>query len=253
MINLFECYRAQDFKAYLEVLATMNEEVTFNIDETGLKVNQLDKEHVGLILFKLPPQFFDRFNEEYQSEKITVNLNDLLSSIKKLEKDEKLIAEYDEENQKLILSLVSDLRRKKIIPCLETIEEEIPEPKIFFKTKTRIVNKALKRIIDDFKNNSEHLKLESFHNEDSIKFSNDSDQYEESVTLTRDNDNILETKVDDECKAVYPVSYFDKFISKALKVSEVSTLSFTEDMPIKIDVEIPQGMLYLWVAPCIGI
>jgi len=204
------------------------------------------------MFFNLLPRFFEVFNEEHITRKISVNLKSLLSSVKKIDKDERLIAEYDEENDKLVFNLVSDIKRKKVVPCFESSEEDLPEPRIWFKTKTRILNKALKRIVDDFKNNSEHIEIESFYHDDSIRFSNNSDEYEESVTLTGDNDNILEIRIDEECKTVYPIKYFDKFIAKSLKVSEVSTLSMTTDMPIKIDVEIPLGTLYLWVAPCIG-
>jgi len=252
---MFECSRATAFKAYLEAINTVKEEITFHLDHEGLKIEEMDPSHVSLVCFKLPYTYFDTWNVS-EPETITVNLDTLLKSIKKVDKDEHLRFEY--EGDKLTLTLISDIQRKKVIQCLELIEEELPTPRIFFKSKVRMVFNTFKRILEDFMTNQNHLTIETscFGNtvdySNTVSFSNEGDEYNESVILDNDNDNILEIRVEKDSRAVYDIGNFIDFVKKAVKLSEVITLNYSEDMPFMLDIEIPMGTLYLYCAPCIG-
>jgi len=246
---MFECSRANAFKSYLECISTIKEEITFHLDHEGLKIEEMDPSHVSLVCFKLPYTYFDKWDVS-ESEKIMVNLDTLLKSIKKVDKDEYL--RFDYEGDKLTLTLISDIQRKKVIQCLGLIEEEILVPKIFFKSKVRMLFNTFKRILEDFMTNENHLTIKTSYSDDTVSFSNEGDEYNESVTLDKDNDNILEIRVEEDSRAVYDIGNFIDFVKKAVKLSEVITLNYSEDMPFKIDIEIPMGTLYLYCAPCIG-
>lgn len=154
-------------------------------------------------------------------------------------------------NEEITFTLRSDIIRKKTLKCLNPLEEELPQPKIYFKSHTRILLKTFKRILDDFKGSAEHFTIET--NEEGITFSIVSDIANETTPLSRDNDNVLEHRVDEDSKATYTMEYLTSFLKEAIKVSEVATLRLSEDMPLVLDVELPQGKMIYYVAPCIGI
>jgi len=264
-MQLFEVSRPTTFRDYLGCLAVLSEDINLNLDYEGLKVDVMDPSHVALVNFVLPNSYFDSYSVG-DSERIGVNVKTVLDALGKITKADRLSVEYDynihetkdaggnviemsqtRENEKLTLTLVSDIKRKKIIPCLEPLTEEIPTPKIFFKSKTRIILSTLKRIVDDF--DGEHIAITS--NQDGVTFSHEGDAYSESTPLDKDNDNIIEHKVDEPCKATYTKSYLKDILKAVVKVSEVATLEFSENMPIKMDIEIPQGTLVYYLAPCI--
>ena len=262
-MNQFEVYPATAFKDVLEVLNTVNEEPMIELNPQGLHSLMMDPSHEFMCELNLPRQFFDRWEIE-DNEKIQVNLPAILKALKKVTKKEILRFNYtynlgpkldgspqEKENEMVELSLVSDYTRRKTVECLDLLEEEIPTPRIYFKNKARLTLDILKRTLEDFNTNSNHITIESVT--DAIQFKNDGDEYRDFVELDKDNDHILELYNDENGKAVYDIENILPFVKKALKLSEVVTLQFSQDMPLKIDVEIPMGSLVYHVAPYIGI
>ena len=272
-MRVFEVSRPTVLRDYLKVLNVLVDEVNLEFSPEGLSVVTMDPSHVAMIDFHLPYLFFDRWDVE-ESFKVCMNLEDLNNILKKLNKrDTSLTFEYDYEvkiiesvedqdgntaqlsdekiNEKVTLTLRSDIKRKKVIDCLQVIDIEVPKPKIYFKSETRLLTSVLKRILDDFKGNSEHVTIKT--NFEGIEFSSISDIAKETTPIDKDNDNILEHRVQEDTRAVYTFDYFHKFIGPVTKISEVATLQFSEDMPFALDVELPQGRMIYYLAPCIGV
>ena len=275
-MSKFEVYRANTFKEYLEVLNTVTEEPAIKLTPQGLHSVAMDQGHCYMYELNLPSSFFDSWKIE-ENEKFQINLGCLLKALRKTDKNETLVMEYvydkitrekatenligqpttnivvseDKENEKLKISLISDMTRQKTIDCVKLLEEEIPSPKIFFKNKVRLTMDVFKRILEDFNNNGEHISIEG--NDDEVIFRTESDEYKDYVKLDKNSDHILEIRNDETSKATYTINHILPFIKKALKVSEVVTMQFSQDVPLKIDVELPLGSLIFYAAPCIGV
>jgi DNA polymerase III sliding clamp (beta) subunit (PCNA family) len=52
--------------------------------------------------------------------------------------------------------------------------------------------------------------------------------------------------------ATFTLSYLKEIVDAAVVSSEVATLEFSADMPLRMEFELPQGKLVYYVAPCIG-
>jgi len=236
------------FRDYLKVLETQFEATNLNFDEDGLRVLQMDPSHVSLTDLYLPDTSFDYYYVGGPL-KVGVNLEEAGAALKKLSKnDSRIQIDLDPEKGRLAFTLFSDLTRRKTINTLEPLEDEVPTPKIIFKSKTRILLDALKRILDDFKG---HQHVTIITTEDMILFSVESDVMNEETPLSRYNDNVLEHRVEEPSKARYPMEYLHAFVRAACKVSEVAVLEFSTDMPMRLDVELPMGHLKYWVAHAI--
>ena len=250
-MQVFEVSKPLIFRDYLKVLETVNEEPTLELTEEGLTVLTMDPSHVEMVKFELPMQYFDRWGV-VEPVKICLKLDELNRVLKRMNKqDSYMQLDYNHENARATFTLVSDIKRSKSIPTLEILDEEIPSPKIYFKSKTRMILSTYKRILEDFKASANHFKLETTWNQ--IKFSTDSDYAHESTPIDKDNDNILDHRVEEESMAQYEIEQLLDFVKAACKVSEVVNIEFSESMPLKLDVELPQGSMVYYLAPMIGV
>jgi len=253
---MFEVSKATEFKGYLETLHTVTEEPVFKVNDEGLKVEVMDPSHVALIIFELPATYFDTWRVD-QEESFSVNLSDTLKAIKKLGKRESLRVEHMEptesENEKLILTVIGELERKKTIPCLEILEEEIPTPRIHFKSKIRMTSSSLKQIVEDFSNNQEYLKIITEYATDLIRFTNNGEGYHDEIVMDKYHHHILELNIQEDTETNYSSEYLLQFIKKASKICEVVTFHYSTDMPLKMDLEIPMGKIQFFLAPAIGV
>jgi len=248
-----ELSRSTYFRDILKAINSINDEITLNFNEDSLTVLSMDPSHVALIDLEIPKEAFEKWHVPEPTTRICLNIKEVLKTVfKKTYKDEMLLFEYDpnKDDSTATFTLRSDVRRIKKVPVLEPLEEEIPQPRIFFKSRARLLSKTVKRkILDDLSTSSEHLRISI--SDDEILFSVNSG--EEKTPLERDNDNVLELKCDEESSATYTMSYLMDIFKGFQDLTEVVSLHLSEDMPIKIEVELPQGRLDYYVAPCIGI
>jgi len=270
-MQLFEVCKPSTFKDYLACLNVLVEEANLELSHEGLKVVSMDPSYVAMVELILPPAYFDKFNVG-EPDKVGVNVKTLIQAMGKVGKDDPLSVDHEytvktietkddlgnvvatrqtREDEKLILTLgwASDVQRKKIVPCLTPLDEEVPQPRIFFKSRTRMITQVLKRILDDL--DGEHVTIST--DSDGITFSHNGDAYSESTPLRKDSDHILDHKVEEPVKTTYTKDYLAQITKAAVKVSEVVDLQFSQDMPIRVEAELPEGRLVYHVAPCIGI
>ena len=141
--------------------------------------------------------------------------------------------------------------RRSEMPILEPLNEEVPQPKIFFKAKARLTTDALRMAIRDASLVSEHVRVEV--EGDVFKVNAEGDMGSSFSEWTRGSDDLLELKVDEDSSATFTLSYLSDIANAAGANSEVATLELSTDMPIKMEFEIPQGRLVYYLAPCIGV
>ena len=137
------------------------------------------------------------------------------------------------------------------MPVLEPLDDEVPQPKIFFKASSRILTQSLRRAIRDSTLVSEHVKVEAAG--DVFKVSATGDMGSAQSEWERDSDELLELKVEEDASATFTLSYLQDIVNAVAASSEVATLELSTDMPIKMDFELPQGRLVYYLAPCIGV
>ena len=137
------------------------------------------------------------------------------------------------------------------MPILEPLEEDTPQPKIFFKSLARILNQSLRRAIRDSVLVSEYVKMEL--SDEEFKIGATGDMGSALSEWRVDSDELLEIKVEEESNATFTLSYLQDIVNAVAASSEIATLELSTDMPIKINFELPQGRLIYYLAPCIGV
>ena len=137
------------------------------------------------------------------------------------------------------------------MPILEPLDDEVPQPKIFFKASARILTQSLRRAIRDSTLVSEHVKMEVAS--EVFKVSATGDMGSAQSEWEKDSDELLELEMKEDASATFTLSYLQDIINAVAASSEVATLELSTDMPIKMDFELPQGRLVYYLAPCIGV
>jgi len=248
-MEVFEVSRPTILRDYLKVLSTVIEEPTLRFSPEGLTVLEMDPSHVSMVDFFLPMEYFDRWRVTENFD-IAMSLPDVLKVLKKMNKSDSYLSfEYALED--VTITLKSDIQRKKIIKTLEVIDHEVPKPKLYPKSKTRMIFDVFRRILDDFNGSGPRWKIKT--DSEQIVFSVNGELAKEITPISRHNDNILEHWVEEESQATFTHENIFKFVKLAVKVAEVVCLTFSDDMPLTLDVELPQGKMIYYLAPCIGV
>jgi DNA polymerase III sliding clamp (beta) subunit (PCNA family) len=140
--------------------------------------------------------------------------------------------------------------RRFTMPFLEPLDEEVPQPKILFKSSARILTQGLREAIRDADLVGENVKIEVAG--DMLKMSAVGDMGSVFSDWERGSDELLELKAEENGGATFTLSYLKEIVDAAVVSSEVAALELSTDMPLRMDFKLPQGKLVYYLAPCIG-
>jgi len=241
---------AKYFKEILKGLSSWFSETTFKSTPEGIFLEQMDTSRVMLAKLELPKYDFEEFETDVERY-FTINIEDLVkNTLKNIYKDDQVILRLSED--RLLISLKSDMERKFSVPLLENPEDlEIPQPKLSFTCVAKLTVEGLKKILEDAK--GDHVRLVG--DSDGLTFTSDSDLVDYSVKLERGQDHLLDIETREPfVKTSYSVNWL-KSIVKALKpTSDIVTLRFGNDLPMEIQTSLrSSGKLTVYLAPRIEV
>ncbi len=238
---------ARLWKNLLTAVSTLIEEADFNATPDGIKLRSMDPSHVAMVDFEWSKAAF----EEYtcmEPTKIRLNVSGMLKLLRRVGTDEVLEMLYDENTRKLSLTLKGKVTRKFTVPTLDPAEEEVPTPKIAFNTKIKLTTGTLRDIIDDIQAVSDNVRFETTQE----KFTAVAATELSSATIEMDkgSDVLLELSVKEPSKASFNLNYLADIARAGASASEIVTVEYSTNMPVKLEFEIPQqGKLLYYLAP----
>ncbi len=216
-----------DFKNLIDVLSSFFHEVKFKIGEEGLKLRAIDAANICLVDLHLTKEFFDEING---SSEFNIKIDNLKDILKKAKKGDTLTLELNPQTGKLKIELKGSTKRKYYLPLITEETDEIPEPELTFKNNITIDTKTFKEIIENIDAVADNTIIES--NESKFLFKGLDDLSEVVVELDKNNENVLEFKVEEEAKAMYGNDYLKK-IAK-LKITPFVKLEFSNEYPLQL-------------------
>ena len=232
---------------------TFNEycdEITFNFFAEYLQVKEMSKDRVTMLKLLMPKTVFETWQSENEETHLCFDLENVLKNpLKNIHKDDSLIFRYNGFGN-FNLDLKSGLTRQFQIIPLKYEEQELPEPKIVFTTRTTLIVKDVLRILKDIPD-YENVRLSA--DQDKLVFACDSDSINYKVDITKGDIAMLNHEVKEIAKASYSIDQLKPLIKSIDKLSETMILEFAEDMPLKITVPLMgDGELTFWCAPRIS-
>ncbi len=238
---------AKQLRDMTNAISILVDEATFKIEPEGLKLRAMDPSRVAMIDFEWPKTIF----EEYvcaQPSKICVNISELLKLLKRAGKDETVELSLDDKTGRLEVKITGRYGRNFTMPTLEASEEEVPTPKISFNIKAKTTTQGLSQAIEDAQLVSDHVRIEA--DTEKLILQASGDLMGATITLQKGTDALLDLETKETSKATFSLSYLSEIIKAASATSEIATLEFSSDMPIRIDFQqTKEGKLTFFLAP----
>ena len=238
---------AKPFRDMITSISILVDEATFKLDPEGIKLRAMDPSRVAMIDFEWPKTAFEEYTCT-EPKKMCINITELLKLLKRSGKGETLELSLDDKTGKLQIKIAGKYTRNFTMPTLEASEEEVPTPKITFNAKIKATTDGLSQAIEDAQLVSDHVKIEA--DPEKIVFNASGDLMGATITLQKGSDALLELEAKEPQKATFSLSYLTEIIKAASQTSDIATLEFSSDMPIKLDFQqAKEGKLTFYLAP----
>lgn len=232
-------------------IAILVDEATFNLTPENIQLRAMDPSRVAMIDFQWPKTIFDEYECD-QPQKLCINITELLKLLRRTSKDETIELTLTPETPKLNITITGKYTRTFNMPTLEPQEEEVPTPKITFKTTVKTTTDGLRQAIEDAQLVSDHVRIEA--DGEKLTLTATGDLMGATIQLKKGSDALLDLQAQEPSKATFSLSYLAEIIKAASATSEIATLQFANDMPIHIDFHQPkEGKLTFFLAPRIEV
>jgi proliferating cell nuclear antigen len=238
---------AKLWKNLLAAISTLIEEADFNATPDGIKLRSMDPSHVAMVDFEWQKTAFEEYTCQ-EPTKIRVNIASMLKLLKRVGSDEILEMLYDEKTRKLNLTLKGKMMRKFTIPTLDPAQEEVPTPKITFNSKVKLATSTFRDIIDDVQAVSDNVRLET--TPEKLIAAATTELSSAIIELEKSSEMLIELDVKEPSKATFNLNYLSEITKAGASTSEIVTVEFSSNMPIRLEFDIPQqGRLSYYLAP----
>jgi proliferating cell nuclear antigen len=242
---------AKLLKDMISAISTLIDEATFDINPDGIKLRAMDPSRVAMVDFEWPKTVFDKYSCS-KPMKMCINISEMLKLLKRTGKDESVELSLDEKTGRLQLTITGNYVRSFNMPTLEAVEEEVPTPKVAFNVKLKITTDGLSQAIEDANLVSDHVRLEI--NKEKMVMRAAGDIMGATIEMKKGSDALLDLEAKEDSKATFSLSYLSDIVKAATATSEVATIEFSTDMPIRLDFQQPEeGKLTFYLAPRIEV
>ena len=242
---------AKFLKDMIGAISILIDEATFNLTPEGIKLRAMDPSRVAMVDFEWPKTVFDEYNCS-ETLKMCVNISEMLKLLKRTGKDESVELALDEKTGRLKITIKGKYTRTFNMPTLEAMEEEVPTPKVSFNIKAKATTEGLREAIEDASLVSDHVRIEA--DKEKIVMNARGDLMGATIELKKGSDALLDLEAKEPSKATFSLSYLSEIVKAAVTTSDVASLEFSTDMPVKLDFKQPkEGKLTFYLAPRIEV
>ena len=213
----------------ISTIAELIDEGIFKITKDGISLKAADRAMVAVVDFKILSTSFEEYNLEKDTE-IGINIENLLSVLKRAKKKDKLVFELKEN--KFTILMTNGSKRRFVVPLIEISAEEVPPiEQLQFTVKAEIRPETLREAIKDAEIISDAVTFQADKDRFIIRAEGDISQAE--IVLEKGTEDLFGLDVKEPAIARYPIDYLKKMV-KAAKLAESAIIEFSKDYPMKL-------------------
>ncbi|MEN3000137.1 MAG: DNA polymerase sliding clamp [Acidilobaceae archaeon] len=228
----------------VESIEKVIDEGVFLVDAEGISLRALDVSHVAMIDLHFPSSSFEEFQVRGREE-IGVSFGVLARVLRRANKGSELVLATEESS--LIVEFLGKGRRTFKIPQLGLTYDKLPEPRIAFTVRAKLLGTTFTEAVGAIAPVSEVLELRA--SEDRLVFAGEGDLVKRAEVELLSGSNLLELDAESDDRSKYSTEYFT-YLIPASRRAETATIRYAGDAPVKIDLEhAGGGRLTLYVSP----
>ena len=232
-------------------ISTLIDEGTFNIDSDGIRLRSMDPSRVAMVDFVMQKTVFDEYVSDEET-KICLSLTELLKLLKRAGRDEAVELLLDEKTAQFVITIRGKYVRTFRMPTLEASEDEVPTPKIVFNAKVTLTADGFRQSLEDVALVSDYVRVET--DGDKVTMNAKGDIMGANIELKKGSDALLSIEAKEPSRSAFPLSYLSEIVKAAAATSDIVTLEFSTDMPIRLDFKQRyDGTLIYFLAPRIEV
>ena len=242
---------AKILKDMMGAISILVDEATFDLTPDGIKLRAMDPSRVAMVDFEWPKTVFDEYVCS-EAMKMCINISEMLKLLRRTGKDESVELSLDEKTGRLKKAIKGRYGRTFNMPTLEAMEEEVPTPKVSFNIRAKTTTEGLRAAIEDASLVSDHVRIEA--DKEKIIMNATGAIMGATIEFKKGSDILLDMETKEASKATFSLSYLSEIVKAAGATSEIATLEFSTDMPIKLDFQQEkEGKLTYYLAPRIEV
>lgn len=223
-------------KIFVDLISIISElvtEVRLKVNQEGMSLNAIDPATVAMVYFKIPAELFSQFQLE-KNEILGLNLENLKAVLRRCKPGSSLILSKEDNLLKLIIQ--DRIQRDFTLSLLEIESDEKEMPIWEFKSVIKLDSEAFSEVVEDCLVVSDACTFLA----EPTKFTVEAHGPLNSAKIEFKGD---EAEIySDTSKARFSLEYLNKFI-KGAKISSRTTISFSDNHPLRID--FPTGNIIL--------
>ena len=216
-------------KEPVSIISEIVNEVKFKFDSDKIELTALDPAKISLVNFKLLSSAFVEYDVP-ENTQLSISLESLKSVLGRAKPSDTLKIELDKDKNSLKVQLKGETTRTFHIALLELEEEEKKIPDLSFPLKINMPSSNLNDAIEDISVIADAVAFVA--HKDKLIMEAESSVNSAKVEIPG-GENILINLTGDSVKSRYGVEYLKKFL-KASKLSEVVSVEFGQDYPLKL-------------------
>lgn len=238
---------AKGFGNVLRAISVVIDEASFIIGMDGIRLRAMDPSRVAMVDFEMKKTSFDEYEVE-EEMKVCISLKDLLKILRRVGKDDVIELSLDRDSGHFLVTLKGKYMRTFNIPVLEAGEEEVPEPKLTFNAKATLTTDDFHEMLREASLVSDNVRIEL--NDESLVMVAKGDVAGAKIEIKKGSDALISIDVKEPSRATFSLDYLEEIVSAASDTSDIVTLEFSTDMPIRLDFrQRYDGKLMYLVAP----
>ncbi|ABN69744.1 proliferating cell nuclear antigen PcnA [Staphylothermus marinus F1] len=238
---------ARAWRYAMNAIGKIIDEGAYKIQENGIRLRAIDPSRIVMVDFYIPREGLLEYEFD-KEETIGVNMEDLTKILRRAVKGDELELRTLEAGRLAVIFLGRGTRMF-IIPSLETIAEELPELKIPFTVKAKMLPSTFRDVVKELEPISDAIEFRAIKDEQKIIAKASGDIVEAEIELSIENGALIDFEASEDARAIYTIDYLSD-ISGASQAAEELTFEFATAVPCKIEYTLPQeGRLTFYVAP----
>jgi len=226
------------FSDIVTIISELVTEVRLKVHKEGMSLTAIDPANVAMVYFKIPSSLFEEFDLD-REEEIGVNLNNLKAVLRRCKPGASLTIERQDNILKL--GIKDRVKRDFSLALIDIEADDKPLPEWEFNSVVKLNSDTLTEVIEDCSVVS-----------DACTFIAEPDKFiveAHGLNSARAEFSSDEAEIHSgNSTARFSLEYLNKFI-KGAKISTNSTLSFSDNHPMRLDFHTGEVVLSFVLAP----